>query len=905
MRRIFWLALVGLLLLNGSAFGREGDPILEGKTTGYVYVYSTSAYPSGIAALVSTIGSTDKATIWFRNTSTPTTSYTITACTIPANINLRFDRGAMLSVGSGVTVTIAGGIEAGPWQIFNTSGGGSVVISNSVDVMYAEWWGAVAGDGSDDTAAIQAAVTCAARHADGHVGVIRLLGGTYNISSTITSSYGYTLVGSGNRDHPDASGDVGTYLYTASDITMFQISASFADPISEHVTIKDLYMAQAGSSTKYGVYGATATNRLYISLENVGISSFYHGVYAKCRLIMNNCSVANCDSYGVYAACQDASVITNSIILNNGSHGVYSLADASTGIEQSWICLNECEIFGNNGWGVYAQGGLEVNGGFYNNDHLGEIYVGHRTLSGTSGPWGHVRISNVTLEYAGYDDGADYEDAWALKVVSGTINKGSPSVIISDVTVTASSGGGVYIDLLTGATSEPVVLMTNVHVHGVGCNNDGNGDTPSYAQARAFHAVDGWITLDGCVFNSSVYLGSGVTCSSIVGCSIIPFALSTDAGIVYTTGQYHTLTGNYIGSSTTGAISTGSSVKINAINNTFSSASPTISLGASAQYGTFVPSTSYGSDIQVYGSSTPGISLNNTAADGVNWKTISYSDGVLYWYDQDAATNRMALIESGGTAPDGTGYDLTVYGDIRANGQLAADATSLTPSYSNSGLKTKGGAGNPWTMWGDTNNDLRFTANTTDIATFTDEGTFKISKSSTGSSFPELPGIELVNTNTYGTSFAGIKMSADNGGVIGEVFVDGNDAWSWGYNSLYFRTTSNHNIVFGVNNGNKRMVLATTGHLYLDGDYYSNGIFCCDYVFGDSYELLTLDELKSYVGDEGQLPGMTINKGGKLSMNKSVEELVIKTEEQALYILQLHDRLKKLEETIVQMQKGE
>ena len=73
--------------------------------------------------------------------------------TIPENICLKFDKGAILEIADTKTLTINGAIEAGLWQIFNKSGtvGGVPIVT----AMYPEWFGAVADGVTDDTTAIQ------------------------------------------------------------------------------------------------------------------------------------------------------------------------------------------------------------------------------------------------------------------------------------------------------------------------------------------------------------------------------------------------------------------------------------------------------------------------------------------------------------------------------------------------------------------------------------------------------------------------------------------------------------------------------------------------------------------------------------------------------------------------------
>ena len=68
---------------------------------------------------------------------------------IPPNLTLRVRRGAILNVKDGATLTVNGGIEAGPWRVFAKTG--SVDGDMKVDFVRPQWWGT-------DTAALQAAV---------------------------------------------------------------------------------------------------------------------------------------------------------------------------------------------------------------------------------------------------------------------------------------------------------------------------------------------------------------------------------------------------------------------------------------------------------------------------------------------------------------------------------------------------------------------------------------------------------------------------------------------------------------------------------------------------------------------------------------------------------------------------
>ncbi len=132
------------------------------EMTGQPYVASPhivdqgSSEPGSIKDLVDAIGS-DNATIYLPHYIGSTTTYTVgTNETIPSNIDIKREKGAILSIASGVTLTINGIFESGLDQAF--SGDGSVVFGGATREVYPEWWGA-AGDGStDDSTPIQSAI---------------------------------------------------------------------------------------------------------------------------------------------------------------------------------------------------------------------------------------------------------------------------------------------------------------------------------------------------------------------------------------------------------------------------------------------------------------------------------------------------------------------------------------------------------------------------------------------------------------------------------------------------------------------------------------------------------------------------------------------------------------------------
>lgn len=92
-----------------------------------------------IKGLVTAIGSTKQATIVVAHNSNSTnTTYTVsTDLTLSSNITLKVERGALISIDTGKTLTISGQIDAGNYQTF--SGDGTVLGLNEVNP---DWFGA-------------------------------------------------------------------------------------------------------------------------------------------------------------------------------------------------------------------------------------------------------------------------------------------------------------------------------------------------------------------------------------------------------------------------------------------------------------------------------------------------------------------------------------------------------------------------------------------------------------------------------------------------------------------------------------------------------------------------------------------------------------------------------------------
>ena len=136
---------------------------------------------------------------------------------------------------------------------------------------------------------------------------------------------------------------------------------------------------------------------------------------------------------------------------------------------------------------------------------------------------------------------------------------------------------------------------------------------------------------------------------------------------------------------------------------------------------------------------------------------------------------------------------------------------------------------------------------------------------------------------------------ATGGHQGGRVFFYTPDDYDSTYN--YFTFESYNDYLRWTNSAGGLMMYVTgPGNLTVTGsvsgcDVVDRGT--CDFVFEPSYELMELDDLRSYIKENSRMPGITTPDG--ITMG----ELYVKAEEQSLYILQLHDRIKALEASLL------
>jgi hypothetical protein len=143
-----------------------------------------SLYSGDLGTAITTIGSAKTVL------SIPAGNWPIAAnLTVPANLTLKFAHGAVLTIATGMTLTINGPLDAGRHQIFSWNGTGTVAYGNLVPEVYPEWYGAIPDNSTDSVSYLQKAL-------DTHP-VLHLGRGIYKITTELYPKAGGTIYGEG------------------------------------------------------------------------------------------------------------------------------------------------------------------------------------------------------------------------------------------------------------------------------------------------------------------------------------------------------------------------------------------------------------------------------------------------------------------------------------------------------------------------------------------------------------------------------------------------------------------------------------------------------------------------------------------------------------------------------------
>lgn len=150
--------------------------------------------------------------------------------TIPENVQLIFENGAVLNIATGITVTYNGpDIQAPLSQIFSLSGTGVFTFGGPVKEVYPQWWGAVSGSVDDQYLPFQNALDSGAKS-------IFMISGSYSILKTLIFPNGVSLCGAGESSVLDCSAATYAELTSGSHIRMGSLSLVQISDLSADIT---------------------------------------------------------------------------------------------------------------------------------------------------------------------------------------------------------------------------------------------------------------------------------------------------------------------------------------------------------------------------------------------------------------------------------------------------------------------------------------------------------------------------------------------------------------------------------------------------------------------------------------------------------------------------------------------
>ncbi|HEX8691603.1 MAG TPA: glycosyl hydrolase family 28-related protein [Longimicrobium sp.] len=235
--------------------------------------------------------------------------------------DVRFEQGAKLKPDANVVVTLNGGLDAGVYQVFDPSAGGSV-RPNRVEHVVPQWWGAVADGVADDYPAIAAAlraVTKTSQYGSGSGGAIVFFPpGVYRVTQPLDCGNPgqVNLQGSG-RFETVIRGDTG-----AGHAIIEMVGTRFA-------SVRDLQLdvvGMANPSTVGILMARVSINGFAAQAGNVDLSNVVIQLRSSATAnggkgtvgIYNYCSEV-CDYRDVYVIADTAAVYTAGNIFNLAS----------------------------------------------------------------------------------------------------------------------------------------------------------------------------------------------------------------------------------------------------------------------------------------------------------------------------------------------------------------------------------------------------------------------------------------------------------------------------------------------------------------------------------------------------------------------------------------------------------
>ena len=350
--------------LNGLSYEIEGSnnffPDYSAADQGVTGSNNTLKY------YIDTIGS-DNATIVLRhNSGAATTTYTLaTDETIPSNITLQIERGAVIDgvAGGGVeSLVVNGQFNPGLYTVFGTNL--TVTFGDGfVYEWFPQWWGALADGATDDYSAITACITAA-----GAGGVVTFPRGVYVVTDTPTMAVEQTWRGiatgfdaasatlntRGSWIKQTGAGKNGVFIGIA--------GAAGANGEIDGWIVENLIV----STNTNGNHGVVVNNALRGVMRNV----FIPGAAEDGFHTTNYCFLNKFDNVRVISgASTGLGQVKNGFVLDSGPNSFYACGASgiATGTGYGWHLNGEssslflnCESEGNK-YGVYFAGAAAYN----------------------------------------------------------------------------------------------------------------------------------------------------------------------------------------------------------------------------------------------------------------------------------------------------------------------------------------------------------------------------------------------------------------------------------------------------------------------------------------------------------------------------------------------------------------
>lgn len=405
--------------------------------------------------------------------------------TVPSTLALKVEHPGVITIASGKTLTINGPFDAPNGQCFNPIG--DVVFGvSAVKHSNPRWFGALGDNATDDTCALQCAISS---HIWAHCPP-----GRYKITSALTMPSGHKLTGI----RSNVTGE-GTWInQTASDYHITITQTYNADPeLQQYSQYNEVaYITFTGSSglgirtafteslevhhcnfsgTVNGLYMSTNANEadfkphIYNNIFGGNVNGIWTGDTKVADAWIKDNVFTNCTAYAFRSGYLDGGIVTGNAVFNS-----LSSATENNGFlinKPIWTTIADNQFFEVNGWGLYISGGRWTN-----------VYANRFVKTGKSTD----RAALVTTQYGG---------------VTNCTNLVIRDNIFADVYGGAMSLGNIYDSQIannniTGAgydstnTHDAITIATASNILVLGNKVDGNSYTDDTQRTRYWMSLN-------------------------------------------------------------------------------------------------------------------------------------------------------------------------------------------------------------------------------------------------------------------------------------------------------------------------------------------------------------------------------------------------------------------------------